>query len=265
MSEPSFVRRRIPALGRDVFRLGLACNYGIDERSFDHALDRGVEYVFWTETRTGAVEPALRRALAVRRDKVVLGAGTVGGWFGWSVRRAADKLLRDLQIDVIDVFHLFWLGRTSLLTQGTMEAMARLKEEGKVRAFAISTHDRKRAGQLVKSSPIDWYMLRYNAAHPGAERDVFPSLVGAPNKPSVCAFTATSWRRLLHKPSGWTGDVMTAGDCYRFCLSSPHVDLALMGASSFAHVDANLDALDRGPLSTEEDTWMRAYGRAVHG
>jgi aryl-alcohol dehydrogenase-like predicted oxidoreductase len=263
--QPSFVRRRIPALGRDVFRLGLACNYGIDERGFDHAVERGVEYVFWTQTRTGSVEPALRRALARRRDQIVLGAGPSVGWLGLNVRHAADKLLRELRIDVIDVFHLFWLGRGSLLTGGTMDAMARLKEEGKVRAFAISTHDRKRAGELVKGSPIDWYMLRYNAAHPGAERDVFPSLASAPNKPSVCAFTATSWRRLLHKPSGWDGDVMTAGDCYRFCLSSPHVDLALMGASSVAHVDANLDALERGPLSADEDAWMRAFGRVVHG
>ena len=53
-----FARRHVPALGREVFRLGLACNYGIDERAFDRAIERGVEYVFWTQLRTGAVEPA---------------------------------------------------------------------------------------------------------------------------------------------------------------------------------------------------------------
>jgi hypothetical protein len=32
-----------------------------------------------------------------------------------------------------------------------------------------------------------------------------------------------------------------------------------------AQVDANLDALEKGPLSTEEEAWMREFGRAVHG
>lgn len=261
----SFTRRRIDVLGRELFRVGVACNYGIDERGLEHALDRGVEYVFWTHTRTGHVKPALRRALAARRDRVVLGTGPSVAWFGGSVRRGAEKLLRDLGTDFIDVLHLFWLGRTSALTEGTVEALAKLKEEGKIKAAAISIHDRKRAGELVKGSPIDWFMLRYNAAHPGAERDVFPNLATATKKPVVCAYTATSWRKLLKKPSGWDGDAMTAGDCYRFCLSSPHVDLVLMGPSSVAQIDENLSALDKGPLSPAEDTWMRAFGRAVHG
>lgn len=262
---PEFLRRNVPALGRDVFRLGVACNYGIDANGFDRALERGVEYVFFTQLRTGAVEPALVRALAAKRDKIVLGAGASLAFFGGNVRRGAERVLKQFKVDRIDVFHLFWLGVTSALTDATMEAMARLKEDGKIGAFAISIHDRKRAGELVKSSPIDWYMLRYNAAHPGAERDIFPSLDEAKKRPAVCAYTATSWRRLLKKPSGWTGDAMTPGDCYRFCLSSPAVDLALMGPASTAQVDENLDALERGPLSAEEDGWMRKFGQAVHG
>lgn len=264
-ASPDFVRRTVPALGRDVFRLGIACNYGIDARGFERAVERGVEYVFWTQLRTGAVEPALKRALASHRDRIVLGAGPSVGYFGGNVRRGAERLLRQLGVERIDVYHLFWVGVGSSLSDGTMEAMARLKEEGKVGAFAISIHDRKRAGELVKTSPIDWYMLRYNAAHPGAERDVFPNLSEAPKKPAVCAYTATSWRKLLKRPSGWTGAPMTAGDCYRFCLSSPHVDVALMGPASVAQVDENLDALERGALTTEEETWMRAFGSAVHG
>jgi aryl-alcohol dehydrogenase-like predicted oxidoreductase len=263
MTDPSFLRRRVPVLGRDLFRLGVACNYGVDERGFERALERGVEYVFWTQFKTGGIKPALKRALVAHRDRVVLGAGASLSFFGGSVRRGAEKVLRDFGVDVIDVFHLFWVGRTSVLTDATLEAMARLKEEGKVRAFAISIHDRKRAGELVKSSPIDWFMLRYNAAHPGAERDVFPNL-GA-SKPAICAYTATSWRKLLKRPSGWTGDVMTAGDCYRFCLSSPHVDLTLMGPASIEQVDENIDALERGPLTSDEEAWMRAFGHAVHG
>ncbi len=58
---------------------------------------------------------------------------------------------------------------------------------------------------------------------------------------------------------------MTAGDCYRFQLSSPHVDLALTGPKSRAEVEENLDALAKGPLTADEEAWMREFGRAVHG
>ena len=73
------------------------------------------------------------------------------------------------------------------------------------------------------------------------------------------------WGKLLKRPSGWDGPVMTAGDCYRFQLSSPHVDLALTGPASRAELEQNLDALQKGPLTPEESQWMREFGKKVHG
>ena len=58
---------------------------------------------------------------------------------------------------------------------------------------------------------------------------------------------------------------MTAGDCYRWCLSNPSVDVTLTGPASTQQLDDNLKALERGALSAEEDAWMRSFGRAVHG
>jgi hypothetical protein len=106
-------------------------------------------------------------------------------------------------------------------------------------------------------------MIRYNAEHPGAEKDIFPHLSNG--KPSILAYTATSWRRLLKPPKGWQGQTMTAGDCYRFQLSSPHVDVALMGPASRQQMEENLAALDKGPLSPDEDRWIREYGKLKHG
>ena len=106
-------------------------------------------------------------------------------------------------------------------------------------------------------------MIRYNAAHPGAERDIFPHL--GRRTPNVVAYTATSWRKLLKKPNGWDGEPMTAGDCYRFCLSSSHVDVVLTGPANQRELLENLAALDKGPLSPEEDERMRRFGAVVHG
>ena len=129
--------------------------------------------------------------------------------------------------------------------------------------LAVSIHDRPRAGRLAEDSILDLLMIRYNAAHPGAERDIFPHL--DKRNPNVVAYTATSWRKLLKSPKNWDGQVMTAGDCYRWCLSNPHVDVTLTGPASTQQFDENLKSIQRGALTSEEDTWMRSFGRAVHG
>jgi aryl-alcohol dehydrogenase-like predicted oxidoreductase len=258
-----FRYREVAALGgRRVFRLGLATNYGVEEAGVRAALDRGVNYLFYT-WRSGSMRSPLREALGRRRDQVVVATLPLIGYFGGSVRRSAERALKHLGTDYLDVFQLGWLGVTSAWTDATVKELVHLKETGKVRAIGISIHDRERAGRLAADSPLDVLMIRYNAAHPGAERDIFPHLER--RRPMVVAYTATRWRKLLKRPRGWQGPVMSAGDCYRFCLTSPHVDVVLTGPASAAELDENLAALDKGPLSDDETRWMREFGRAVHG
>jgi aryl-alcohol dehydrogenase-like predicted oxidoreductase len=257
-----FLHRPLPHLQKPVHRLGLACNYGIQPADFEHALDRGINYIFWTAFRTSAIRPPLIQALKRDRERYVVATGT-GAYFGWNVRRAVESVLKELQVEYIDVFQLYWLGITSAWTDGTVEALQNLKEEGKIRSIGVSIHDRPRAGKLAEDSPLDLLMIRYNAAHPGAEREIFPHLVR--RQPALVAYTATSWGKLLKRPANWTGPVPTAADCYRFCLSSPSVDLVLTGPASRVELDQNLDGLQKGPLSPEEDRWIREFGKAVHG
>ncbi|MEQ9320632.1 MAG: aldo/keto reductase, partial [Polyangiaceae bacterium] len=167
-----------------------------------------------------------------------------------------------LGTDYIDVLHLFWLGRMSAYSDAVVDELLRLREQGKIRALGASIHDRERAGRLAADSALDLLMIRYNAAHTGAERDIFPHLER--REPNVVAYTATRWRKLLSAPRGWTGPVMTAGDCYRFCLTSPHVDVVLCGPKNGEQLRENLAALERGPLDDDEMSWMRDFGRAVH-
>jgi aryl-alcohol dehydrogenase-like predicted oxidoreductase len=261
MGDGDFKHRELRLVGKRVFRLGLAANYGIDEAGVRSAFERGVNYVFFTSR--GAMAGPLRDALKRDRDRLVVAAGPLVGWFGGSVRRSAERTLKKLGVDYLDIFQLNWLGVGSAWTDGTLAQLRHLKESGKVRALGISIHDRPRAGKLAEDSPLDVFMIRYNAAHPGAEHDIFPHL--ATRQPHVVAYTATSWRKLLRAPRGWVGKVPSAGDCYRFCLSSSHVDIVLTGPASAAQLDENLAALDRGPLTAEEDAWMRDFGKTVHG
>ena len=256
-----FLYRDVPALGRRVFRLGLATNYGIEGRDLEWALDKGVNYILWTPNAR-RVTTSLKTALNRDRESIILASGPTTGYFGGSIKRACDRLLKTLGTEYLDVFQLFWLGRTSIWTSSTIDTLVSLRESGKVRAIGLSIHDRKRAGKLAEDSPLDMLMIRYNAAHTGAEQDIFPFLT----KPkAIIAYTATRWRGLLKCPKNWTGPVMTASDCYRFCLSNPHVDLVLTGPKTRQQLQENLNELrEKGPLSEEEIGWIRDYGKIVH-
>lgn len=258
-----FTHTTLRPVQKKVHRLGLALNYGIDEKGVVEALERGVNYVFFQRFRTGQTWKAVQRALQTNRERMIIATGPSLAFFGGSVRRGCERMLKLLKTDYLDVFQLYWLSKMSAWTPQTVDALVKLKEQGKVRSIGVSIHDRPRAGRLAEDSPLDLFMIRYNAAHPGAEKDIFPHL--AKRKPSIVAYTATSWRKLLSPPKGWKGQTMTAGDCYRFCLSNPNVDVVLSGPGSSAQLDENLRALEKGPLSNDELTWMREYGRQVHG
>jgi aryl-alcohol dehydrogenase-like predicted oxidoreductase len=261
MVASEFLLRDVPRFGRPLFRLGLSGSFGLDEAACREALER-VQYVFWTPRMKG-LTPALRDALARDRGRYVVATGPLLGFFPGALRTTVETARRTLGTDSIDVFQLFWLGRMSAFTRAVQAEMTALRDEGKVRWLCVSIHDRKRAGRLAADSILDALMIRYNAVHTGAEQEIFPHL--AARRPALISYTATAWRKLLAAPKGWTGRVPTAGDCYRFVLSSPHVDVALTGPRTIGQLRENLAAVERGPLSTEEEAWMRAIGRAVHG
>jgi aryl-alcohol dehydrogenase-like predicted oxidoreductase len=258
---PAFLTRHVPRLGKAVHRLGLSASFGLDEAACREALE-ACQYVFWNPTARVLTRP-LQQAVRRDRERYVIATGATFGFFPGALRRAAERSLRLLGTDYLDVFQLYWLSRMSAFTGAVQEELARLREEGKVRAVGVSIHDRPRAGRLAEDSILDLLMIRYNAAHPGAERDVFPHL--ARRRPAVVAYTATSWRKLLRRPRGWDGPVMTAGDCYRFVLSNDAVDVVLCGPRNARELREDLAALEKGPLSAEELAWMRAFGEAVHG
>ena len=257
-----FLYRDVPAFRHRIFRLGLSTTFGIGGEDLDWALDQGFNYVFWTP-KSRRVTKSLKAALKRNRESIILASGPTTGYYGGGIRRACERLLKKLDTDYLDVFQLFWLGRASTWRSSTVDALVALRESGKVRAIGTSIHDRIRAGNLAEDSPLDMLMIRYNAAHRGAEQDIFPRL--DKHRPAIVAYTATRWRALLNRPKGWTGPVMTAGDCYRFCLDNPHVDLVLTGPKDRLQLEENFRCLqEKGPLSEDEKRWISDFGDVVH-
>jgi aryl-alcohol dehydrogenase-like predicted oxidoreductase len=126
----------------------------------------------------------------------------------------------------------------------------------------ISCHERQMFKAFIGEPVFDAIMVRYNAAHPGAETEVFPYL--SQRRVGVVAYTATRWGSLLDARLTPKGEpTPTAADCYRFVLSNPNVDVCLAGPKDAQELEAVFTALDRGPMSEEELAWMKRVGAAV--
>jgi hypothetical protein len=120
-----FTRREVPGLGRRVFRLGLSGTYDLDEAGCREALER-VQYVFWSPRMNGLIQ-ALRAAAAHDRERYVISAGPLLGYTAGAVRRAAVAALRTLEVEYLDVFQLYWLGKMSFFTGAVQEELLKLR------------------------------------------------------------------------------------------------------------------------------------------
>jgi aryl-alcohol dehydrogenase-like predicted oxidoreductase len=196
------------------------------------------------------------------RDRLVL-ISEVWAPLRGSVRRGWEQNARALGVDTLDVFLLAWAQTRWYLQHGAWDAMRRLKRDGKVRAIGFSSHDRRLAAVLAGEPDVDALMIRYNAAHRGAERAVFAA-PGA-NRPAIIAYTATRWGLLL-KPLPERGfpRAMTAGECYRFVLAQPAVDLVLCAPRTATEIAEDVAAVLEGPLDPGRLDECRRFGDAVH-
>jgi aryl-alcohol dehydrogenase-like predicted oxidoreductase len=254
-----FADRTLGKTGLTVGPLGIAASYGVPAAGVERAVDAGMTYVYWGSLRTDAFAEGLRRLAPVRTRFVFVlqSYSRLGFWLTRSVERA----LRRISYDHVDVLLLgYWSGPPS---PRVLDAAHALQSRGLVRFIAVSGHNRPALGRLAVSGEVDIVHVRYNASHPGAERDCFPLIPGS-NRPGVVSFTATSGGRLVDRRRTPAGErTPTAGDCYRFVLSNPSVDICLTGPASAAHVEQAIAARELGPMTPDELAWMRRVGAAV--
>ena len=266
----TFSTALLPIVNKDVFRMGVAGNYGINSSDIRWAAEQGANYWVWGASFK-KVTDGIKEVIKTDREKHVI-ALLGWGFFGRQIRRSVENALRKLETDYLDVFKLGWLGKTSAYTKGTLDPLLQIKQEGKIRAIGTSIHNRHRAGMLALDSAIDLFMIRYNAKHPGAEEDIFPHL--SRRNPAVVSYTALAWTQLTQPLKGiemppWPGKENYAVPpllpelCYRFVSTNPNVHLVLTGPQNRQQLEENFKTIEKGPLTSEELDWVRTYGRLV--
>jgi aryl-alcohol dehydrogenase-like predicted oxidoreductase len=254
-------------LGRNgprVFRLGLSATYWPGKEAVHRAVNEGVNYFFCYGIDRQVIT-FVRDLAPSERSKYVVATGAYNLiWTRQDLRRTLEKRLRQLRTDYIDVFMFLGVMKPNEFPEPVREELQRLKEDGRVRSIGMSCHHRKFFGELASRGALDVLMMRYNAAHRGAEQDIFPYLPAF--QPGVVSYTATRWGYLMRRPKGWPKDgrVPSAGLCYRFVLSNSNVDVCMMAPSNLKHVEENLAAIRQGPLSEDEMQYMREFGSVVH-
>jgi aryl-alcohol dehydrogenase-like predicted oxidoreductase len=255
----SWLKVRLGATALEVVPLGLAAAYGASGADVEHAFERGLNLFYWGSRRTPDFAEGLRRVAAQGRERMVLVVQTYRR-SPRAIGRSLEQALRELGLDHADVLLLGWWNLPP--SDAILDAAAELVHRGRARAVMLSCHHRPSFAALARDPRVQLLMLRYNAAHPGAERDVFPTLPTP--RPGVVGYTSTSWGQLLDPRLTPKGERTPKGtDCYRFVLSSPFVDACYTGPSKRSELDEAVRALDQGPMSEDELAWMKRVGAAV--
>ena len=256
-------KRAFGATGLEVSALGLGSSYGLSADDVERAYDRGVNLMFWGARRRDDFGRGIARIAAKDREGMVLAVQSYTR-VASLMRPSLECALRSLGTDHVDMLCLAWWDEVP--PERILDAALQLKDEGKVRHVLISCHHRPSFAKMLEVPGLEAIMLRYNAAHPGAEDDVFALPAFRSRDPGVLAFTATRWGSLINPKLVPPGEpTPRASDCYRFALSNPHVHATLAGPKNGQELDEAMAALDRGPLSDDEMAWMRRVGQAVRG
>ncbi|MGH6999269.1 MAG: aldo/keto reductase, partial [Phenylobacterium sp.] len=191
------IRRQIGRTGRDVNAIGLGCMgmsiaYGapMDEadavKLLHQALDLGVDHFDTAELYGfGANESLLGAAFHDRRDQAFiatkfgpvadLATRTITGVDGSeaNMRRAIEQSLRVLKTDHVDLYYLHRRDQTRPIEE-TVEAMAKLVKEGKIKAIGLSEVSAETLRRAQAVHPIAAVQSEYSIFTRDIEQDVLP-------------------------------------------------------------------------------------------
>lgn len=179
----------------DISRVGLGCMtmiglYGAADdaesiATIHEAIDRGMNFIDTSDAYgNGGNEELVGKAIAGRRDKVVLGTkfgnvrkadGKPGGdGRPEYVVEACEKSLQRLGVDVIDLYYQHRVD-ADVPIEETVGAMARLIEQGKVKVLGMSE---AAAGTLRRAHavhPISALQTEYSLSYRFAEDELLPT------------------------------------------------------------------------------------------
>lgn len=303
-------------LGRTGFRVsvvGMGCGgasrlgqtYGNSEEQsvavVRRAMELGINYIdtaeaYRTEGIVGKAIAGMRRDqffLSTKKNPYKDGAPLSGD----DLIAGCEASLRRLGTDYVDVYHIHGPHehQAQHVKEELVPALLKLKEQGKIRATAVSEHfstDTEHGVllDLFQDDVWDVAMIGYNILNQTARQNVFP-ITQARGIGTECmfavrkAFSRPDHLRAvlaelvekgevpgaeidLENPLAFVLEESDAADlteaAYRFCRHEPGLDVILMGTGNVHHLETNVRSLLRPPLPARvTQRLQRLFARAV--
>jgi aryl-alcohol dehydrogenase-like predicted oxidoreductase len=252
------------------------------------ALDLGINFV---DTAEGyGTEPVVGEALrAVDRASVILSTKKSPTENDQPINaaqliRGLEASLSRLQTDYVDVYHLHGVraGRYDHAVEELVPAMLRLRDQGKIRFLGVTEAFNAETGHAMLSRAVqddvwDVMMVGFNILNQSARDRVFAET----RRKNIGVLGMFAVREALSKPERLretiaalveqgliAPDALDAGDplgfilreddvgsmteaAYRFCRAEPGMHVVLSGTGNPRHLEENVAAILRPPLSSD--------------
>jgi aryl-alcohol dehydrogenase-like predicted oxidoreductase len=127
----------------------------------------------------GHSERILGKALKGARDKVVIATKAAPQNLSKEkIVSACEKSLKNLDTNYIDLYQIHWpagsFGSKKVPVSETLEAMSKLKEQGKIRAVGVSNFSLEQLKEAISFYPIDSIQPPYSILWRHIENDLMP-------------------------------------------------------------------------------------------
>jgi aryl-alcohol dehydrogenase-like predicted oxidoreductase len=277
--------------GLKVSRIGFGC-MSLDANNPDagkvllHALSLGINYFDTADLyQHGLNEELLGRTFKGKRDQIILASKAGNQWradgSGWDwnpskqyILEAAEKSLRRLQTDHIDLFQLHG-GTMDDPIDETIEAFELLKAQGKIRWYGLSSIRPTVIREYIRRSHIVSVMMQYSLLDRRPEEATLDLL--QQHGIAVLARGTVASGLLVSKPpvpylDHSAEQVRSAADAVkrisgekrspaqtaqRFVLQHPAITSAVVGIRTIAQLEEAVQTLDSPPLSDRELEGLR--------
>jgi aryl-alcohol dehydrogenase-like predicted oxidoreductase len=270
--------------GADVHRRPVPLSREVADEVLRTVLDEGITFID-TSIDYGLSEEIIGEAISHRRDEFLLATkagcplehqpdappgALVHNFSPGHIRQGIEQSLRRLRTDHVDLLQLHISPSPEILEQhGTLEALIKLRDEGKVRAIGISSVLPHLPAHL-KIKEFQAYQLPYSPFERELERYID---VAGDRSAGVVVRGGVAQGLSRPKPATDGRDVhprsvafddlldgdTVPGFLLRLLLENQHISSVIAGSKNPDHVRSNARAVRRGPLppDTAAEAWRR--------
>ncbi len=270
----AFTRGSLGRTGIPVHRLGMSTVGTISGDTFEHAIERGINYFYWGWLRDeGAFRDTFVRAFRHQlrlRDRLVVAVWYLPG----PCSTEHEDVLRNLRTEYLDIL----LISVEHLSAGNIERAMKLKQQGTVKWIGLTdrileqfgafpetiARCNRAAAERLGSREFDVFQVDFPASVDPVGNTRFWERVPSEDAPGIVVARAVDRWFLSGCARVAEGrPIPTYEDCYRFALSNPAVSVCICSAGRKWQLDKALAALGKGPMCEEEMGRMRHYRWAV--